>query len=75
MTGRTDISPHDLRHSSAAWWASCGVPIREVQTLLGHTYVQTTERYAALVAPDTAPIRSANAVMSVAFGRPDTLLN
>ena len=71
MTGRTDISPHDLRHSAASWWVSCGVPIREVQTLLGHTNIQTTERYASLVAPDTAPVRSANAVMSVAFGRPD----
>lgn len=70
MTGRTDISPHDLRHSAASWWVSCGVPMREVQTLLGHTNIQTTERYASLVAPDTAPIRSANAVMSVAFGVP-----
>lgn len=71
MTGRTDISPHDLRHSAASWWVSCGVSIREVQTLLGHTNVQTTERYASLVAPDTAPVRSANAVMSAAFGRPE----
>jgi len=70
MTGRADISPHDLRHSAASWWVSCGVPMREVQTLLGHTNIQTTERYASLVAPDTAPIRSANAVMSVAFGVP-----
>lgn len=72
MTGRADISPHDLRHSAASWWVSCGVPMREVQTLLGHTNIQTTERYASLVAPDTAPIRSANAVMSVAFGVPGT---
>lgn len=71
MTGRDDISPHDLRHSAASWWVSCGVPIREVQTLLGHANIQTTERYASLVAPDTAPIRSANAVMSAAFGRPE----
>ena len=73
MTGRADISPHDLRHSAASWWVSCGVPIREVQTLLGHTNVQTTERYAQLVAPDTAPIHSANAVMSQTFGRLDSL--
>lgn len=71
MTGRADISPHDLRHSAASWWVSCGVSIREVQTLLGHTNIQTTERYASLVAPDTAPVRSANAVMNVAFGRPE----
>lgn len=71
MTGRKDISPHDLRHSAASWWVSCGVPIREVQTLLGHTSIKTTERYASLVAPDTAPIRRANQVMNVAFGRPE----
>lgn len=71
MTGRKDISPHALRHSAASWWVSCGVPMREVQTLLGHSSVETTERYAQLVAPDTAPIRSANAVMAVAFGRPE----
>lgn len=71
VTGRTDISPHDLRHSAASWWVSCGVPMREVQTLLGHSNIRTTERYASLVAPDTAPIRSANAVMSAAFGIPE----
>lgn len=71
MTGRKDISPHALRHSAASWLVSCGVPMREVQTLLGHAKMETTERYASLVAPDTAPIKSANAVMSAAFGRPE----
>ena len=71
MTGRKDISPHALRHSAASWWVSCGVSMREVQTLLGHSKIETTERYASLVAPDTAPIHSANAVMAVAFGKPD----
>lgn len=71
MTGRKDITPHALRHSAASWWVSCGVPMREVQTLLGHSKMETTERYASLVAPDTAPIKSANAVMAVAFGRPE----
>lgn len=71
MTGRKDIFPHALRHSAASWWVSCGVPMREVQALLGHACMGTTERYAQLVAPDTAPIRSANAVMAVAFGRPE----
>ena len=70
VTGRTDISPHGLRHSAASWWVSCGVPMREIQVLLGHASIRTTERYAALVAPDIAPIRSANAVMTLAFGPP-----
>lgn len=71
MTGRKDVSPHALRHSAASWWVSCGVPMREVQTLLGHSKIETTERYASLVAPDTAPIKRANAVMAVAFGWPE----
>lgn len=71
VTGRKDISPHALRHSMASWLVSCGVSMREMQTLLGHASIQTTERYAQLVSPDTAPIRSANAVMTVAFGRPE----
>lgn len=73
VTGRTDISPHALRHSAASWWVSCGVSIRDIQTLLGHTNVQTTERYASLVSPDTAPVRRANEVMDFAFGRAELL--
>lgn len=72
MTGRKDVSPHALRHSMASWLVSCGVPMREMQTLLGHASIQTTERYAQLVSPDTAPIRRANAVMSAAFGVPES---
>ena len=71
MTGRTDISPHDLRHAMASWLVSSGMNMREVQTLLGHTSIQTTERYASLVAPDTLPVRNANQVMNIAFGRPE----
>lgn len=71
MTGRKDVSPHALRHSAASWWVSCGVSMREVQALLGHSGIETTERYAQLVAPDTSPIKRANAVMAAAFGRPE----
>lgn len=73
VTGRTDVSPHDLRHSAASWWSYSGVPMREIQALLGHAHLGTTERYASLVAPDTAPVRRANAVMSLAFGRPESV--
>jgi integrase len=37
---------HDLRHTYASWLVSNGVPLYDVSKLLGHTRMQTTERYA-----------------------------
>lgn len=69
MTGRTDVSPHDLRHSAASHWVSTEkVSMKEIQTILGHTSIVTTERYASLVSPDLAPVRAANRAMSQMFG-------
>lgn len=39
------VAPHALRHSYASWLVQDGVPMREVQRLLGHTSITTTERY------------------------------
>ena len=39
---------HDLRHSFASWLIQGGVPVEEVRRLLGHTSIQTTQRYAHL---------------------------
>lgn len=39
---------HDLRHTYASWLIQAGVPMEEVRKLLGHTSVQTTQRYAHL---------------------------
>lgn len=54
--GITDFRIHDLRHTSAAWLVSAGVPLAEVRDFLGHTTVKITERYAHLP-PRTCALR------------------
>lgn len=39
---------HDLRHTFASWLAMAGVPVQEIQMLLGHRQITTTMRYAHL---------------------------
>lgn len=43
---------HTLRHTFASWMVQAGVPLREVQELMRHESVTTTEKYAHL-APRT----------------------
>ncbi|MFZ9950501.1 MAG: tyrosine-type recombinase/integrase, partial [Gemmobacter sp.] len=52
---------HDLRHSFASALVNHGVPIYEVQALLGHASIRTTQRYAHL-----APERLHQSVRTVA---------
>ena len=40
-----------MRHTAASWLVINGVPLYDVQALLGHESYRTTERYAHL-APD-----------------------
>lgn len=40
-----------MRHTAASWLVIDGVPLYDVQALLGHESYRTTERYAHL-APD-----------------------
>ncbi|MEV0968470.1 tyrosine-type recombinase/integrase [Microtetraspora glauca] len=44
-------NPHDCRHTAASWLVQAGVPLYDVQKLLGHASFATTQRYAHL-APD-----------------------
>lgn len=48
QAGLNDLRIHDLRHSFASALVNEGIPIYEVQKLLGHADIKTTERYAHL---------------------------
>jgi hypothetical protein len=50
--GMPEVRVHDLRHSFASLLINSGRSLYEVQTLLGHTQVKDTQRYAHL-APKT----------------------
>jgi len=45
------FAPRIMRHTAASWLAMDGVPLYDIQALLGHEYYATTQRYAHL-APD-----------------------
>jgi integrase len=61
--GIEDFTPHDLRHTCAAWLVSAGVPLTEVRDLLGHSTIRMTERYAHL-APER--VRAAVEILDAA---------
>jgi integrase len=46
--GLPDVRLHDLRHTFASLLVNSGRNLYEVQKLLGHTQVKTTQRYAHL---------------------------
>ncbi|WP_019658965.1 tyrosine-type recombinase/integrase [Stenotrophomonas hibiscicola] len=47
--GLQHVRWHDLRHTFASWLINSGTPIYAVATLLGHSSVQVTQRYAHLM--------------------------
>ena len=55
---------HDLRHSFASLLINSGRSLYEVQKLLGHTQIKTTQRYAHL-APETLLAASNAATQAV----------
>ena len=46
--GLADVRMHDLRHSTASFLVNSGRSLYEVQKILGHTQLKTTQRYAHL---------------------------
>jgi integrase len=60
--GLADVRIHDLRHSFASFLVNAGRSLYEVQKILGHTQVKTTQRYAHL-SQDTL-IDAANSAMN-----------
>ncbi len=46
--GLDDVRIHDLRHSYASFLVNSGRSLYEVQKLLGHSQLSTTQRYAHL---------------------------
>ena len=46
--GLRDVRMHDLRHSFASFLVNAGRSLYEVQRILGHTQIKTTQRYAHL---------------------------
>jgi integrase len=68
--GLADVRVHDLRHSFASLLINSGRSLYEVQKLLGHTQIKTTQRYAHL-APETlldasnAATRAVGSIMGV----------
>jgi integrase len=43
--GLSNIAPHDLRRTTAKLCRAAGGELEQIQLLLGHSSVQTTERY------------------------------
>jgi integrase len=60
-----ELRVHDLRHSFASFLVNAGRSLYEVQKILGHTQIQTTQRYAHL-APQT--LLDASNVATLAVG-------
>ena len=61
-TGRLDLTPHSLRHSAASFLVSNQMNVKELQAVLGHSSLLTTQRYAQLLYPNTAPTQHANVI-------------
>lgn len=66
--GIEDVRVHDLRHTFASLLVSGGAPFEMIGKLLGHSQMQTTQRYAHLM--DTPLGAGVNAVASAFTPKP-----
>ena len=67
-TGFDNARSHACRHAFASFNLTHGVPMAEIQSMLGHSSITTTEHYAALLRP-TAPTASGNKVFNQMFAQ------
>jgi len=59
-----DFRIHDLRHTNASHGAMAGIPLQMISKSLGHSKIQSTERYAHL---NRAPVVQTNEAISLAI--------
>lgn len=71
-TGFEGARSHACRHAFASFNLTHGVPMAEIQSMLGHSSITTTEHYAALLRP-TAPTASGNKVFNDMFSQMGTV--
>lgn len=77
--GLADVRIHDLRHSFASFLVNAGRSLYEVQRILGHTQIKTTQRYAHLSqdtlldAADAAHQIAGSMVYTIETPKPDQL--
>lgn len=67
-TGFEGARSHACRHAFASFNLTHGVPMAEIQSMLGHSSIMTTEHYASLLRP-TAPTASGNKVFNDSFAQ------
>ncbi len=56
------LTPHKLRHTYATWLSEEGVPIQDIQAMLGHKDIETTMRYLGI---DLSRVRRAQERLAI----------